>query len=182
MKIQTLAVAVLLTSLAGCGGQVAERRAALSADRVQAATEPTPYATPDGVVPITYRQEKAPREHLTQPIALPSCPGTGHSPHFTTPEAAMTYLAAAWNRGDLDALCHVTNPNARFLLNDMHSEANHLRLQRCRAGALDGMLLCVFTHGYPASMHKHGIGHAYFDVGPADTPGWYMTVYEGCGG
>jgi hypothetical protein len=31
-------------------------------------------------------------------------------------------------------------------------------------------------------MHKHGIGHAYFDVGPADTPGWYMTVYEGCGG
>ncbi len=23
-------------------------------------------------------------------------------------------------------------------------------------------------------------GHAMFLVGPADTPGWYMTVFESC--
>jgi hypothetical protein len=114
-----------------------------------------------------------------QPIALPDCPGEA-SPHFDTPEAAMTYLASAWNRDDLADLCQVTNPNARLLLLDMHQEAVNLRLNHCQKNGI-GAYGCLFDHDYPKRMRKKGIGHAWLDVAPADTPGWYMTVYEGCG-
>jgi hypothetical protein len=113
------------------------------------------------------------------PIAQPRCP-EGATVHFNTPEAAMTYLAAAWNRKDLAALCQVTNPNARFLLNDMHREAVNLRLMSCHNTGV-GTYLCKFRHDYPAHMHKSGTGRAWFDVGAADNPGYYMTVFEGCG-
>jgi hypothetical protein len=92
----------------------------------------------------------------------------------------MRYLAAAWNRNDLDALCHVTNPNARHLLRDMHEEAVHLRLDHCDRQSL-GSYVCYLDHDYPAKMRKHGVGHAVFDAAAADRPGWYMTVFESCG-
>lgn len=92
----------------------------------------------------------------------------------------MRYLASAWNRNDLDELCHVTNPNARFLLNDMHGEAVNLRLNHCSPQP-GGARICYFDHDYPKRMHKMGTGHAEFDVAPARRPGWYMTVLEGCG-
>lgn len=113
------------------------------------------------------------------PIALPSCPA-GPTVHFSTPEAAMTYLAAAWNRNDLAALCQVTNPNARFLLNDMHREAVNLRLLKCNDAGV-GQYQCIFRHDYPKKMHKKGTGRTWLDVAAADNPGYYMTVYEGCG-
>ena len=182
MKIRiVLLTALLAASVAACGVQVA-RHASLAAGPSTAVPTPEPpYATPNGVVPLSAANRPHP-EHLTQPIALPSCPGTGHSPHFESPESAMRYLAAAWNRHDLDALCHVSNPNARFLLHQMHDEAVNLRLNHCRSnGVGDGTFSCYFDHDYPRSMHKHGTGHAVFDVGPADLPGYYMTIYEGCG-
>lgn len=92
----------------------------------------------------------------------------------------MRYLAAAWNRNDRDALCHVTNPNARGLLRDMRKEAVHLRLDHC-APQPTSSYVCYLDHDYPASMHKRGVGHAVFDAAPADRPGWYMTVFESCG-
>jgi hypothetical protein len=36
--------------------------------------------------------------------------------HFATPEAAMRYLAGAYNRNDLAAPMHVTTPAARHHL------------------------------------------------------------------
>jgi hypothetical protein len=39
----------------------------------------------------------------------------------------------------------------------------------------------LFDHDYPKRMHKKGVGHTFLDVAAADIPGWYMTVYEGCG-
>ena len=113
------------------------------------------------------------------PVAPPSCP-EGTTVHFDSPEAAMTYLAAAWNRDDLAALCQVTNPNARFELDQMHREAVNLRLKECGKVQI-GQYSCTFIHDYPKHVHKKGTGRAWFDVGAADNPGWYMTVYEGCG-
>lgn len=113
------------------------------------------------------------------PIEPPSCPG--HSPvHFDTPQAAMRYLASAWNRLDYAALCQVTNPDARYLLVNMHSEAVNLRLKKCTKQAV-GAYGCVFIHDYPASMHKRGHGQTWLQVAAARNPGWYMTEYESCG-
>jgi len=92
----------------------------------------------------------------------------------------MVYLAYAWNRDDLADLCQVTNPNARLLLLDMHREAVNLRLDHCDKNAM-GAYTCLFDHDYPKRMHKKGVGHTFLDVAAADIPGWYMTVYEGCG-
>jgi hypothetical protein len=103
-------------------------------------------------------------------------------PSFGTPEAAMRYLASAWNRGDLVELKHVTDPAAREQLLGMHREAADLRLESCaRRG--QGDYECTFTHGFPIGYkHTTAVGHAGFLVGPARRSGWYMTVYEYCGG
>ena len=100
--------------------------------------------------------------------------------YFATPEAAMRYLAAAWNRNDKVALWHVTTPDGRDALDAMHGEAINLRLDKCTRNPA-GDYTCEFTHDYPPSMHKRGIGHATFIAGPAREHGWYMTVFVGCG-
>jgi hypothetical protein len=103
-------------------------------------------------------------------------------PHFDTPQAAMIYLASAWNRNDIVALSHVTTPAARANLLAMHKEAVNLRLNHCAARPV-GDYVCFFDHDYPvgATDTSPGGGHSVFLVGPARTPGWYMTVFEGCG-
>jgi len=120
----------------------------------------------------------------TDPVSTPSGTPTPTEspakPHFDTPEAAMNYLAAAWNNNDLVSLGHVTNPAARSELNAMHSEATNLRLTNC-VRRPQGDYECFFAHDYPAALHATGTGKAVFLVGPALTPGWYMTVFESCG-
>jgi hypothetical protein len=107
--------------------------------------------------------------------------------HFRTPEAAMKYLAAAWNCHDVSALRHVTNPDARASLLYMNAEAKNLRFVRCTDYGRPGRHAygCTFTHDYPASVaHDNpspdGRGQAYLDVRPARAPGFYATVV-GCG-
>src|SRR5205085_10505941 len=107
-------------------------------------------------------------------------------PHFATPEDAMRYLADAWNRDDVVSLKHVTDPSARDELDTMHSVATNLRLTRCDKNPI-GDYSCHFAHDYPphpsttmALEHQGMVGEAVFTVGPADTPGWYMTVFESC--
>ena len=108
-------------------------------------------------------------------------------PHFKTPEEAMRFLADAWNRNDLVNLKHVTDPSARDQLNAMHGEANNLRLNHCEQQPA-GDYQCYFDHDYPphasttvALAAGKTTGQAVFLVGPATTPGWYMTVFESCG-
>jgi hypothetical protein len=102
-------------------------------------------------------------------------------PHFTTPQTAMRYLAAAFNAKNIVDLDHVTNPAARTQLNDMHSMATNLKLDYCNRRP-EGDYQCTFSHEYPSSDTTRGPdpGHAVFLVGPASTPGWYMTVYVSC--
>jgi hypothetical protein len=107
-------------------------------------------------------------------------------PHFATPEDAMRFLADAWNRDDTVNLKHVTDPGARDELETMHGVAVNLRLNHCDKNP-EGDYMCHFDHDYPphasTTMPEHDAGptgEAVFRVGPADTPGWYMTVFESC--
>jgi hypothetical protein len=100
--------------------------------------------------------------------------------HFATPEAAMQYLASAYNRNDLAALKHVTTPEARNNLLFMRPNADNLRLVGCTRNAARGDYLCGFTHGFPAATHQAGTGRAHFTAAPADKVGWYMTVLNDC--
>jgi hypothetical protein len=124
----------------------------------------------------------------TAPVDVPTPPAPTTTvppgpPHFDTPQAAMTYLAAAWNTGNTVDLDHVTNPAGRADLAAMRSEAVDLRLDHC-AGRPQGDYLCYFDHGYrsgPSSAVTTAANPMVVLVGPARTPGWYMTVFISCG-
>ncbi|MCW2544560.1 MAG: hypothetical protein JWM40_2112 [Frankiales bacterium] len=129
----------------------------------------------------------SPVASLTAPTATPthtSTPVPPKSPgvHFTTPEAAMRYLATAWNHDDLASLKHVTDPAARDLLVGMKTEATNLSLDHCTLNKGVGDYTCVFNHDYPKGYQTDKLhGTAVFTVGPAARPGWYMTYFESCG-
>lgn len=148
----------LLLVITACGGTGARPLAVTQPDRVAATSTPTPALAATPAPTPTYR-----------------------GPHFDSPEGAMRYLTAAWNRHDIKALMPVTTPDGRQELIDMYDEAVNLRLDYCQARAGQGDYDCHFTHDYPAQMHKKGQGHAEFLAGPARNPGWYMTVFMGCG-
>jgi len=102
--------------------------------------------------------------------------------HFDTPQAAMRYLADAYNRGDNVALHHVTTPESFKEVQAMHSEAVSLKLEYCTATG-HGDYHCYFQHRYPKSFHNNGYGASFMVVAPALNPGWYMYGFfgEGCG-
>lgn len=137
-----------------------------------------------GVAALTAHRPPARSDTVTsQPAADPivaAAPADSPRLYWPTPQAAMRYLAAAWNRHDTVALMHVTTPAGRGALEAMRSEAVNLRLRACTRNPA-GDYTCVFDHDYPASMHKRGHGTATFIAGPAREHGWYMTYFEGCG-
>jgi hypothetical protein len=102
-------------------------------------------------------------------------------PHFRTPQAAMRYLAAAFNRHDAAAMHHVTTPAAYKQLTAMRSEAVNLRLTSCAADKGRGDFFCTFRHDYPRNLHMKGHGSSRFLVAPARNPGWYMYTLLMCG-
>jgi hypothetical protein len=161
---------LLLTALflAGCGRTPREQ--------FSAAQDAPPTSAAPGVV-----RQAAPAD---TPIKFNASQSTATAavavPHFETPEASMRYLAAAYNRDDLTALKHVTTPSARVALVSMMKGATNLQLTGCTARAGVGDYTCTFSHDFPAARHQAGSGTAVFLVGPADAPGWYMTVFERC--
>jgi hypothetical protein len=153
MKRSTLGVAALAIALSACGNEVAGQ--AGNQVSAQSAIDPgavvVSHHASFGYADFpTWMPHHAPKPWASddyiapQPIALPDCPGEV-SPHFDTPEAAMVYLAYAWNRDDLADLCQVTNPNARLLLLDMHREAVNLRLDHCDKNAMGAYTCCSTT-------------------------------------
>jgi hypothetical protein len=115
------------------------------------------------------------------------CSSAG-APHFDTPQAAMTYLAGAWNSHDVQEIDYVTNPAGRAELDSMAAVMVNLQFKSCTANPA-GDYTCFFSHdiapstspttypnpyGYPA-------GEAVFTVAPAGTPGWYLTNVIHCG-
>ena len=131
-------------------------------------------------VPLRAHHHLHLKEREYRPPVSPPCPGTGVSPHFDRPGAAMRYLARAWDARDLDALCHVTEPTGRAQLIQMHEEAVHLRFSRCEFLGV-GVYACTFAHDYPRHLHMRGHGRMDIEVAAARTPGWYMSGFMGCG-
>ena len=159
MRLPTALACMVLLSACGGGHATATVSAPQPSRSAEAAT-PSPTPT-----------------HTNVPVP----PTTG--PHFATPQAAMRYLASAWNRNDITALKHVTDPNARMALDAMHSEATNLALDRCTFTKARGDYECYFTHDFPKGyVSETGHGTAEFTVGPARKPGWYMTYFIDCGG
>jgi len=115
------------------------------------------------------------------------CPSAG-VPHFDTPQAAMAYLANAWNTGNVQQIDYVTDPNGRAQLDSMASVMVNLRFDHCTSNPA-GDATCYFMHDvipstspttYPNPMN-YPPGEAVFTVAPAATPGWYLTEVIHCG-
>jgi len=147
-------------------------------------TDPSVAPAPQVAAPTDPAVPTSPiSHHRTQtdkPTPTPTPPVAPRQLHFATPQAAMGYLAAAYNRNDLAALKHVTTPQARNNLLFMRPNADHLQLVGCARNAGRGDYLCGFTHGFPAATHHAGTGQAHFTAAPADKVGWYMTVLNDC--
>jgi len=170
MNIHVALLSLALVS--GCGGGASS---VLAPGGSGTPTPPAPTA-PTALTPSA--------TSLPIPTTTPT-PPTQPGPQFATPEAAMRYLASAWNRGDLVSLKHVTDPAARTQLLEMHREATNLALDHCTFTKSRGDYECFFTHGFPKgykSEHGATVGTAEFTVGPARKPGWYMTFFIDCGG
>jgi hypothetical protein len=192
MRTTQLRAALLLTAavavLAGCGSQGDPRPASApaaapttsGAGALRPAVQPgNSRGQPLALSPPTSRARQVTSSKERPAATLPATPSV---PHFATPQGAMRYLAAAYNRIDLVALKHVTTPQGRAELLGMRPYAVNLRLVGCKANSARGDYDCTFSHDYPAAMHKPGKGSpAIFTVAPADRVGWYMTVLESCG-
>jgi hypothetical protein len=147
-----------------------------------ATAAPTPVVAPAPLAPATTPPARTPPAPSSAPSSAESgstAPTPKPGVHFATPEAAMRYLAAAYNRNDLPALKKVTNPPARAALLEMRQEATNLQLTGCNPQPR-GDYVCSFRHDFPEHRHRVGHGQATFLAAPADKPGWYMTVLLDC--
>jgi hypothetical protein len=144
-------------------------------------TDPSTTAT---TVPCSLSGALSPSQ--TVPIDQ-VCSSTG-APHFATPQAAMTYLAGAWNAGDVQEIDYVTDPNGRQELDSMASVMANLRFEDCTPNPA-GDYTCYFMHAvtrstspttYPNPM-DYPPGEAVFTVAAAEAPGWYLTNVLHCG-
>jgi len=169
------ALAVALAA-AGCGdgrsspATAAATQVAAPAPIASATTPPAP--TPSAAPPSAPSSAPSSESGSTTPTPKPAL-------HFATPEAAMRYLAAAYNRNDLPALKKVTNEPARAALVELRKEATNLQLTGCSRQPR-GDYVCSFRHDFPAHRHRAGHGQAAFLAAPANKPGWYMTVLLDC--
>jgi len=170
-RLTLLAAAVFAAALAaGCAAQAPAAHVAAKPRPPAAAHRPASAARPPAAAPAAAPTSPAP----------PSTTAPGYTgPHFDTPQAAMTYLANAYNAGDLTALHHVTEPRAFSRLLSMRSDALNLRLKYCTPNP-HGDFTCYFRHDFPASEHKTGHGQAVFIAAPALNPGWYMYQFQSC--
>jgi hypothetical protein len=100
----------------------------------------------------------------------------------------MSYLANAWNSGNVQEIDYVTDPSGRNQMDSMAALMVNLKFESCTENPA-GDYTCYFSHditpsvspstypnpqGYPA-------GEAVFTVAPAVQPGWYLTDVIHCG-
>jgi hypothetical protein len=136
----------------------------------------------------------------TEPCALSGTSGTANTipvdqvcsaegaPHFDTPQAAMSYLANAWNADNVQELDYVTDPAGRSQMDSMAALMVNLAFKYCAENPA-GDYTCYFSHDiaptsspttYPNPMN-YPPGEAVFTVAPAEGPGWYLTDVIHCG-
>jgi hypothetical protein len=180
LPVSTAVGLAVVVAATGCGGTAPAPTGSAPLSVGPPATTPAAAATTGTAPPAS---TAPPTATVSPPSTVPS-PGaaTPAAPrvHFSTPEAAMRYLAAAYNRDDPAALKKVTNASARSALVAMRQEATNLSLTGCSRRD-SGDYVCHFRHDYPARLHRSGHGQAMFLAAPAGKPGWYMTVLIACG-
>ena len=168
-RLALLAVAAAVLAV-GCASQTPS---------AHVATKPRPPAAAQQPTAATHLTVGTPTA-APMPSASPSTAAPGYTaPHFDTPQAAMIYLADAYNAGNLTALHQVTEPRAFSMLMSMRSDALNLHLKYCTPNPR-GDFTCYFRHDFPASEHKTGHGQAVFIAAPALNPGWYMYQFQSC--
>jgi hypothetical protein len=176
--------------------------ATVSEQAVTAGASSTPSAPPsaDPAPTVPVPAVPAPTTTTTLPCDLAGAGTTGQTvpitqvcgsqgaPHFDTPDAAMTYLAAAWNAGDVREVDFVSDPAGRAQLDSMAAVMVHLRFKSCTSNP-GGDYTCYLMHDvfpssspttYPNPM-GYPPGEAVFTVAPATGPGWYLTQVIHCG-
>ncbi len=172
LAVSGVAVAAVLS---GCGTQPAAsvQPVAQSQDLPSVVAPPT-ASTPPAVTPA------AATRTTSSPSATPTTqPARG--PLFDSPEAAMRFMAAAFDRRDATALRAVTTPESRRELFDMWPKQVHLRLSSCQRES-DGTYTCLFPHDPPPGMKVPPGGVvATMTVAPAARPGWYLSGIITCG-
>lgn len=181
LAITAVSVAALVAA-AGCGGTALDR---MTAEPLTAATHAaTPAARHAGAhQPAAPGPSASPSADPAAPVAAPPMQAVAayQGPHFSSPAAAMTYLAAAYNSGNAAALHAVTTPDSYLQLTQMWSGPVNLQLQHCTANGSRGDYYCTFSHDYPASLHRTGQAVATMLIAPALNPGWYLYTIVECG-
>jgi hypothetical protein len=151
---------------ANAGGNRPQPATAAAKPARQAA--PSPAASPAPADPAT----------PSAPAGSPT-PAAATEPHFTTPQAAMTYLATAYNSDDVAALHSVTNARSFTSLQSMRTTDVNLKLTSCRPTG-HGDDECTFRYTYVGE-GQHAARNAMVTAAPALNPGWYMYRFiEGC--
>ena len=182
-KILIGALVVAAVALASCGSSTprAQSQSAHSSSN-RTTTTHGPSATTTTACSLN--------QSLDQTGTLPVgsvCSSAG-TPHFATPEAAMAYLAKAWNTGNVQEIDYVTDPAGRDQMNSMAAQMVNLQFKSCTENPA-GDYTCYFMHDiaptvsgttYP-NPNNYPPGEAVFTVAPASTPGWYLTEVEHCG-
>jgi hypothetical protein len=100
----------------------------------------------------------------------------------------MSYLANAWNSGDVQEIDYVTDPAGRQQMNSMAALMVNLRFESCTQNPA-GDDTCYFSHNITPSVSPttypnpqgYPAGEAVFTVAPAAGPGWYLTYVIHCG-
>jgi hypothetical protein len=149
---------------------------ATPAHPASASVSPTAAVTPAPTIAVT-----AVTAATTEPV-----------PHFTTPDAAMRYLAGAYNSGDEAAIRHVTTPDSRTQFESERQWVQTFRFRECTAnGAPAWDYTCVLDiTAYVPGVNPNidaTTGVVVMDevallVGPAARTGYYVEANEGCGG
>jgi hypothetical protein len=181
-----------LVSLAGAAGLMlmvsacaigSPHQASPAGKRTQHATAVVNAAPQPAAAPAAGRAPATPAPAASPTAAAPAAatsPATGSTgPHFATPQAAMAYLAAAYNSDDTAALHVVTNAQSFTSLQSMRTTDTNLRLTSCRPTG-HGDDECTFRYTYVGE-GQHAARNAMVTAAPALNPGWYMYRFiEGC--
>ena len=178
-----LAAAATLLLLAACAGQPSATAQMHSAGAHRQLMQAGHPGSGHPVVVATQVPADPQASATPQPSAtaapVPAAQYTG--PNFATPQAAMLFLAQAFNRHDNVALHAVTTPDAYKDLQTMRAGAINLRLLHCVVDGTAGDYTCYFRHDYPPRLHQSGHGEMQVIAAPAKNPGWYMYTLVDCG-
>jgi hypothetical protein len=167
---------------------------------VSAPSSGNPPSVPAVTVPTVASPPVASPSAIAVPTpTIPADPKVVHAavsaaqpPHFATPDAAMRYLAAAYNSGNETAIRHVTTPDSRTQFEAERQWVKTFRFSDCTAnGAPTWDYNCVLdiianVPGVSPNIDAN-TGLVVMDevallVAPAARTGYYVEANEGCGG